>query len=355
MIAKTVACPKCGNQIGVQGNPGDTILLTCPNCGNKGKFTFSAYRADTEKPSDMNSIEIENLTKRFKDVTAVNQVSFKIRKGEIFGFLGPNGAGKTTTIKAMLGLIHMDTGEVKINGFDIVKNIKEAKEKIGYLPEIISFYENLTPVQTLNFFCEMKGQDKSIVKPLLKEVGLEDAIDKKVGAFSKGMRQLLGIAQIMVGNPSIYILDEPMAGLDARWVKIVRDKIRMLNENGATIMFSSHILSEVQNLCTRVAIINKGRLIAKDTVPNLSKYLNIKPRLEIEIPGLNGKVPKVIADMKGIQDYTAKGDVLYITCDSSLRVKVINALEKAKLEIKDIKTIEPSLEEAFIKLIEGGN
>ena len=208
----------------MQGNPGDTILLTCPECGNKGKFTFSAYRTDTEKSSDLFGIEINNLTKKFKDVTAVNQVSFNVRKGEIFGFLGPNGAGKTTTIKAMLGLIHTDTGEIKINGFDIVKNNKEALEKIGYLPETISFYENLTPVQTLNFFCEMKGQDKSIVKPLLKEVGLEDALGKKVGAFSKGMRQLLGIAQTMVGNPSIYILDEPMAGLDARWVKIVRIK-----------------------------------------------------------------------------------------------------------------------------------
>ncbi len=353
MITKTIVCPKCKNQIEIQGNPGDVILVTCPKCDTKGKFSFPADITEIEKTTDSYSIQIDNLTKIFKDVTAVNNVSFKVKNGEIFGFLGPNGAGKTTTIKAMLGLIHMNTGKIKINGYDIIKNSKESRTKIGYLPEIISFYENLTPVQTLNFFCEMKGQDKSIVKPLIKEVGLEDAMNKKVGTFSRGMRQLLGIAQTMIGSPSIYVLDEPMAGLDARWVKIVRDKIRMLNERGATIMFSSHILSEVQNLCTRVAIINKGRLIAEDTVPNLSKYLKIKPRLEIEISGLNGEVPNIIATFEGVEQYSAKGDILFITCDSSVRIKVIKALEEAKFEIKDIKTFEPSLEEAFVRLIEG--
>jgi ABC-2 type transport system ATP-binding protein len=351
MLTKTVACPRCKNHIEVQGNPGDTVLLTCPKCENKGKVTFPATKSDIKSTDRPYSIEINTLTKKFKNFTAVDNVSFKVKKGEIYGFLGPNGAGKTTTIKAMLGLIHMNSGNIQINGFDIIKNSKDARKNIGYLPELVSFYENLTPVQTLNFFCEMKGQDKSIVKPLLKEVGLDDAIDKKVGNFSKGMRQLLGIAQTMVGSPNIYILDEPMAGLDARWVKIVRDKIKMLNEQGATIMFSSHILSEVQNLCSRVAIINKGKIIAEDTVPNLNKYLKIKPRLEIEIPGLKGKVPKKISDIKGIEKISAKEDILYITCDSSVRIKVINALEKAGMEVKDIKTFEPSLEDAFMKLL----
>lgn len=356
MITKKVACPRCNNQIDVQGNPGDVILLTCSNCGNKGKFTFSAYDHEKEKIPESYSIEINNLIKSFNEVKAVNDISLKIKKGEIYGFLGPNGAGKTTTIKAMLGLIRMDSGNIKINGFDIVKKSKDARKKIGYLPELISFYENLTPVQTLNFFCELKGEEKSIVKPLLNEVGLEGAINKKVGNFSKGMRQLLGIAQTMIGNPSVYILDEPMAGLDARWVKIVRDKIKMLNERGATIMFSSHILSEVQNICSRVAIINEGKLIAEDSVPNLSRFLNLKPRLEIEIPGLTDKVLEIIADFEGIENYTINGDILSITCESFVRAKIIKALEESGFEIKDIKTHEPSLEDAFMKLIfdEGG-
>jgi ABC-2 type transport system ATP-binding protein len=165
------------------------------------------------------------------------------------------------------------------------------------------------------------------------------------------MLQLLGIAQIMIGGPSVYILDEPTSGLDARWVKIVRDKIKMLNDKGATIMFSSHILSEVQSLCDRVAIINNGKLVAVDTVQNLNRLLNIKPRLEIYISNLNGKVPSVLTKIEGIDIVDAKNNILFITCDYSVRINVITSLEKAGFEIKDIKTIDPSLEEAFMKLL----
>ena len=346
MTSKTIMCPKCKHQITIEGNPGEKATLTCPNCNLKGVFTFPA-----ENPTSSFSIQVNGLTKIFKDTKAVNNISFNVKSGEIFGFLGPNGAGKTTTLKAMLGLIHVDSGDIKINGFDITKNSKEVKRGIGYLPEKIAFYENLTPVQTLNFFCELKGVDKSVVKPLLKEVGLEDSIDKKVGNFSKGMLQLLGIAQTMIGNPSVYILDEPTSGLDARWVKIVRDKIKKLNEQGATIMFSSHILSEVQSLCDRVAIIDKGRLVAENTVPELNRLLNIKPRLEIYISNLNGKIPEIISKIEGIEAVDAKEDVLFVTCDYSVRIKVATALEQAGFQIKDIKTVDPSLEEAFMKLL----
>jgi ABC-type multidrug transport system ATPase subunit len=335
----------------VEGNAGEKVFVTCSNCKKKGYYTFPS----DSKVSAVNSIEIKNLTKIYKDVKAVDNVSFNVQNGEIFGFLGPNGAGKTTTIKAMLGLIHVDSGSIKINGFDMKKDDIKVKEKIGYLPEKVSFYDNLTPIQTLNFFCELKGVDKSIVPSLIKEVGLEDAKNRKVGTFSKGMVQLLGIAQAMIGNPSIFIFDEPTVGLDARWVRYVREKIKMLNEKGATVIFSSHILSEVESLCNRVAIINKGKLIAEDTVTNLNKYLQIKPRIEISIKGLNGKVPKVLEKISGIDVVEAKGDNLFITCDFQLRSHIISVLEEANFKIVNIKTIEPSLEDAFVKLIEGDN
>jgi len=346
MISKRLKCPKCKYEVTIEGNPGEKVTITCPSCNAKGAFTFPG-----DKPAGDFSIQINGLTKMFNGLKAVDNVSFNVRRGEIFGFLGPNGAGKTTTIKAMLGLIHTDSGEIRINGFDAIKHGKEVKNSIGYLPERIAFYDNLTPVQTLNFFCELKGADKSVVKPLLKEVGLEESIDKKVGNFSKGMLQLLGIAQTIIGNPSVYILDEPTSGLDARWVKIVRDKIKTLNEQGATIMFSSHILSEVQSLCDRVAIIDKGKLVAEDTVPGLNKLLKIKPRLEIYISDLNGKIPEVISQIEGIDAVDAKENVLFVTCDYSVRIKVVTALEKAGFQIKDMKTIDPSLEEAFMKLL----
>lgn len=333
----------------VQGNPGEKIYINCSNCKKKGYFIIPSY-----KPvSDSVSIEINGLTKIYKDVRAVDNVSFNVRNGEIFGFLGPNGAGKTTTIKALLGLIHVNSGTIQINGFDMRKDSIEVKEKIGYLPEKVSFYENLTPVQTLNFFCELKGVDKTVVPSLIKEVGLEDAMYRKVGTFSKGMVQLLGIAQAMIGNPSIFILDEPTVGLDARWVRYIRQKIKVLNEHGATVIFSSHILSEVETLCNRVAIINKGKLIAEDTVANLNKYLHIKPRIEISIDGLNGKVPKVLENIDGVEVADAKGDILFVTCDTQVRSHIIAALEEAGFKVVNIKTIEPSLEDAFVKLIEG--
>jgi ABC-2 type transport system ATP-binding protein len=357
MITKTVMCPKCKNQVTIQGNPGEKTYVTCSKCNTKGIFTFPEEKSELKKETGSFAIEVDGLTKKYKDVTAVDDLSFNIRTGEIFGLLGPNGAGKTTTIKAILSLIHANSGEIKINGFDIKKQGIEARRSVGYLPERVAFYDNLTPLQTLHFFCELWGVDKSVAKPLISEVGLEDAIGRKVGTYSKGMVQLLGVAQVMLGNPPIYILDEPMAGLDARWVKTIREKIKMLNEQGASILFSSHILSEVENICDRVAIINKGELIAEDTVANLNKYLKIKPRLEISIPGLNGKIPEVIKSLKGVEAVDAKDDELFVTCESSVRSKVITALEDAGLKIDNIKTIEPSLEEAFVKLVskdEGG-
>jgi ABC-2 type transport system ATP-binding protein len=304
--------------------------------------------------SDSAVIETKDLSKRFKEVQAVSRLNMKVRKGEIFGFLGPNGAGKTTTIKMIMGLTHPTDGEVKILGEKVSPDTFAIRENIGYLPERVSFYDNLTPVQTMNFFCELKRCDKSQVNQLISEVGLDDAKNRKMGTFSKGMTQLVGVAQAMIGSPSIFILDEPMGGLDARWVKVVREKIMMLNEKGATIIFSSHILSEVQNLCDRVAIIDKGSLIAEDTITNLSQHLHMKPMLEISVPDLDGKVPQFLLDIDGVDDVSVKGDTLYVICDSQLRLTVIEKLKENGMEITDFKTKEPSLEDAFVKLISQG-
>lgn len=308
---------------------------------------------DDSKTSTEFVVETHNLSKKYKDVQAVDNLNMKVRKGEIFGFLGPNGAGKTTTIKMLMSLAHPSGGDVCINGKRIDGDSIQIRKEVGYMPERVAFYDNLTALQTLHFFCELKGADKSIAKPLLDEVGLGDTINQKVGTFSKGMTQLLGFAQAMIGKPSIYILDEPTAGLDARWLKVARDKIKKLNEEGATIIFSSHILTEVQSLCDRVAIINKGRLVADDSVLNLSKYLNIKPRLEITIEGLNGRVPDSVLKIGGVEGAEAKENVLFVTCDAASRLDVITTLKKKGLDIRDFKTIEPSLEEVFIKLTSG--
>jgi len=351
MVQKNIMCPNCKNKITIEGNPGERIFITCPKCNTKGKFTFPGASIPSDKHDSLSALEIIGVTKTFNGFKAVDNVSFSVKKGEIFGFLGPNGAGKTTTIKAILGLLHSDTGKIRINGYDIKDNEIEAKRSIGYLPERVSFYDNLNPVQTLQFFCELQGVDKSVVKDLLHEVGLSDVLNRKVGGFSKGMLQLLGIAQTMIGDIPVYIFDEPMGGLDPRWVKIVREMIIKLNQKGATIMFSSHILSEVQNLCDRVVIINKGKIIAKDTVENLNNYLKIKPRLELTIPELKGKIPQKIREIEGIISIDVKDDKILITCEPSSRINIISEIKNRGFDVKDVKTFEPSLEEAFMKLI----
>jgi ABC-2 type transport system ATP-binding protein len=302
-------------------------------------------------------IETRNLTKRFKDVLAVDSLSMKVRRGEIYGFLGPNGAGKSTTIRMIMGLFHPTSGKAFINGKLVNEDGVESRRDVGFLPERISFYDNLTPIQTLNFFCELRGADNSVVPSLIKDVGLEEAANRKVGTFSKGMTQLLGVAQAMIGNPSIYVLDEPTGGLDARWVKTVRDKLRTLNEQGATIIFSSHILSEVQALCHRVAIIDHGRLVAEDTIENISGGLHIRPRLWVQSTSLDEKALAWIREIAGVEDIAAKGDAVTITCDASVRLRVMNAMQDKGLVIKDFRTVEPTLEEAFVKLLseEGGS
>lgn len=296
-------------------------------------------------------IETVDLTKRFKEVLAVDSLSMKVQKGEIFGFLGPNGAGKSTTIKMVMGLFHPTSGSAFINGKPAGPDSVELRRDIGFLPERISFYDNLTPIQTLNFYCELRGADKSVVPSLIKEVGLEHAANRKVGTFSKGMVQLLGVAQAMIGNPSIYIMDEPTGGLDARWVKAVRDKIRTLNEQGATIIFSSHILSEVQALCHRIAIIDKGRLVVDGTVEDISNRLCIMPRLWIQTSGVDQEAISAIRSIAGVEEVTVNDADLLVTCETDARMNVMAALRERGVVVNDFKTIDPSLEEAFVRLL----
>jgi ABC-2 type transport system ATP-binding protein len=216
-------------------------------------------------------IRTEGLNKRFKNVHAVKDLSLKVRKGDIYGFLGPNGAGKTTTIKMILDLINPDSGDVYINGTLTRNNGVSVRQGIGYMPERAQFYKNLTAIQTMEFFAELKGVDKAECDELLTKMGLAKWRDAKVGTFSKGMVQLMGIGQSLLGSPRLLILDEPTSGLDPRWARILKDTILEVNAKGTTVFFSSHLLFEVQELCSRVAILNQGELIIEDSVAKVSE------------------------------------------------------------------------------------
>ena len=352
MVTQIVKCPNCKNKITLHGISGEQIHIICPTCNQKGLYTFPEGKSEVKEKSDSFAIEVDGLVKMFNGFKAVDNVSFKVKKGEIFGFLGPNGAGKTTTIKSILDLIHSNKGQVKINGLDMKRSRKEAKKLVGYLPEKVAFYDNLTALQNLYFYAEMKKASKGECKKLIEEFGLKDAIDKKVGKFSKGMAQRLGMARAVLGSPPILILDEPSGGLDPRGVVLIRDKIKEMREKGSAIFVSSHILSEIQAVCDRVGIINHGVIVAEDTVTELSNKLNLKPKMTVELENISDKIAKAVKDIEGIADVQVINKILNVICDSKLRAKVILAISSAGGNIINLHTSEPSLEEVFMKFTE---
>jgi ABC-2 type transport system ATP-binding protein len=300
-----------------------------------------------------NVIRVKGLKKVYRSQKAVDDVSFKIHRGEIFGFLGPNGAGKTTTIKSILGLIRFDEGEISINGKDAVSEGKIARQWIGYLPERVAMYRNLTATQNLSFFADLKNVDSLDYDSILKEYGLEDTGKKKIRDFSKGMVQRLGMAQAVIGDPDILILDEPSGGLDPRGVRLIRNKIREVKSKGTTVFLSSHILSEVQAVCDRVGIIHKGKLVAEDSVAALGKKLDLKPMITVQVEKMTSEISSAVNGVKNTDSVNIEGNTIEVVCDASTKAEVILAIAKAGANILNLQTEEPSLEEVFMRYTEG--
>ncbi len=309
-----------------------------------------AYKIWVVDLNSTNAIETRALTKRFKDLVAVNNLDVGVKRGEVFGFLGPNGAGKTTTIRMILGLTYPTSGSVLVDGVDIADGASGVRESLGFLPERVGFYDNLTGKQTMEFYCDMKGASREEVEPLLRRVGLHDFANKKVRTYSRGMVQLLGIAQSMIGSPNLLVLDEPAGGLDPRWIRMVKDSIREAKERGATIFFSSHILGEVEEISDRVAIINRGMLVAEDTIENLRKHLEMKPRLWLQMSKIDENVINIAKGIEGVTNVHVAEDWLMVECDHGVRVKVMTFLQTGGYQFLDIRTEEPSLEDVFLKI-----
>jgi len=295
-------------------------------------------------------LQTKALMKSFKNVQAVKGLDLNVEKGDIYGFLGPNGAGKTTTIKMILDLTHPDSGDILING----KNTKQAgvlaRQGIGYLPERAQFYRNLTAYQTMEFFAELKGADKKECDELLARVGMDKWRDEKLGTFSKGMVQLVGVAQALLGSPRILILDEPTSGLDPRWARALKDIMLEMNGKGTTVFFSSHLLSEVQELCKRIAILNKGQLVIEDTVSRVSEGLTGKPKLIVRVIGDPAPAVKALTDA-GFAETQVHGQVISVFVEAGRKSQVMKVLAQANADVEDFRTEESSLEDAFIRYI----
>lgn len=249
-------------------------------------------------------IEVSHLTKRYGGHTAVSDLSFTIEKGQIYGFLGPNGAGKSTTMNIITGCLGASEGEVKVNGHNVLDDPLQAKKCIGYLPEIPPLYTEMTPQEYLRFVLRAKGVKKSEwetqLRTVMDKTKLHDVKDRLIGNLSKGYRQRVGIAQALLGNPQVIILDEPTVGLDPAQIIEIRELIRALGKEH-TVVLSSHILSEVQAVCDHIMIIAHGRLVASDTAENLTGLMTGGARVTLTVKAEDSQVRSALWGMEGIE------------------------------------------------------
>jgi ABC-2 type transport system ATP-binding protein len=302
-------------------------------------------------------IEVRKLTKRFGDVTAVDQISFAVRKREIFGFLGPNGAGKTTTIRMLTGLLTPDSGDVHIDGIDIMKNPIKAKMKIGVIPEMGSIYVDLTAKQNIilsgRFYGITRGELENRADALLAKFGLLDRANDQVKTFSKGMKQRVNIASAIVHSPELLFLDEPTAGLDVQSQRMIKTIIRERNQRGTTIFLTTHNIEEANVLCDRVGIINKGKIAAIDTPEGLKRTFEETQSVEISFD--KPIDASVIEESRLVIRKEKLGDKWRLYTDNP--DKLVKYLAKFAHDHDLIFTAKEirgaSLEDAFVKLTEG--
>ncbi len=308
-------------------------------------------------------IEVKNLTKRFGDKKAVDNISFSVEEGQILGFLGPNGAGKSTTMNILTGYISSTSGKAMINGIDILENPTKAKEQIGYLPEIPPLYIDMTVKEYLNFVYDLKKcrlPRMEHIKEICDLVKIGDVYGRIIKNLSKGYKQRVGLAQALINNPPVLILDEPTVGLDPKQIIEIRTLIKKLGEKH-TVILSSHILTEIQAVCDKIVIINRGKVAANDTAENLSKSITNDhkiiariegPKEEILklIKGING-VDKVIADMEresGVFDYEIETII-----GKDIRRELFKRLAARSWPLIGLKSNELTLEDIFLKITMG--
>ena len=302
----------------------------------------------------MDIIRAEGLTKAYHGVKAVDGLDLVVAKGEVFGFIGPNGAGKTTTIGMMVGLIEPSAGKCLVKDVDVTRNPREAKRITGYMPDGVGFYGNLSAAQNLKFFSQfygMKDADaEKRIGELLAYVGL-DKIEKPVGAYSRGMKQRLGLAQALLNDPEIIFLDEPTNGLDPQGVIRFRDTIKDLSREGKTIFFSSHILDEVRHVCDTIGIISKGKLVVKGTQEEVRKKMSKDDTVTIIIK-VQGEMPR-LSDPHILDAQYLDGSAI-IKANADVRFSISDELYRNGLRITEMRLEEKTLEEVFLETVYGG-
>lgn len=308
-------------------------------------------------------IEVKNLIKKYGDITAVDNVSFTVRDGEILGLLGPNGAGKSTTMNIMTGYLSATSGEVNIAGFNILDNPIEAKKHIGYLPEIPPLYTDMTVLEYLNFVYDLKGVNEkkrqNHIDEVMEAVKVTDVKNRVISNLSKGYKQRVGLAQAMIGNPEVLILDEPTVGLDPMQIIEIRSVIKKLGKNH-TVILSSHILQEVQAICDRVVIINKGKVAAIDSPENLARTISNENKFMLRIAADERNALDVLEAISGIKQIKSLGRkeknsidfIIETEPNIDVRPDIFRKMADNNLPILSMQTVDLSLEDIFIEVTE---
>ncbi len=301
------------------------------------------------------AIETKNLTKTYDGFTAVDKLNLSIEEGEIFGFLGPNGAGKTTTILMLMGLTEPSSGTAQVCGYNPTREPLKVKRIVGYLPEKVGFYEDLTARQNLKYTAELnslpKKEAEERIANLLATVGLSPVADQEVRKLSRGMKQRLGIADIWVKEPKLVFLDEPTSGIDPEGIEDVLNLIVSMAKKGITVVFCSHQLHQVQKICTRVGILAKGHLVAEGGIDRLGRQAIAggRYRIEAQVAQLRPKLIDSIKRVKGVVEVQGSGELLLINCSKDLRGQIAKVIVDSGDTLLGMKIEEYSLEKIYKK------
>ncbi|UPM44781.1 ABC transporter ATP-binding protein [Halocatena salina] len=301
----------------------------------------------------MTAIELKGVTKQYGGVTAVDDLDLVVEDGTVFGFLGPNGAGKSTVINCLLDYIRPTEGQISVFGYDAQTESQAICQRTGVLPEGFDVYDRLTGRQHLQFVIDSTGANDD-PEAIAERVGIQDAVDRRAGRYSKGMAQRLMLGTALVGQPDLLILDEPSSGLDPEGVHTMREIVRDEADRGATIFFSSHILGQVEAVCDRVGILQDGALIAKDTIAGLRETVEAETTLTVEVDQVRESALPALRALDAVSTASATGTTVTVHCVDAAKTTVLNELEAAGASVQDFDLTKTSLEDLFIAYTEDG-
>jgi len=300
-------------------------------------------------------VETKDLTKSYDGVTVVDHLNLRITENEIFGLLGPNGAGKTTTILMLLGLTEPAAGTAQVCGFNPTREPLKVKRLVGYMPEKVGFYDNLTARKNLDFIAELNNisytESQRQIDQLLKAVGLSEAVDMPVGKFSRGMKQRLGVADVLIKKPKVAFFDEPTAGLDPEGINQILDLITNLPQMGTTVIMCSHRLYEVQRVCHRIGILSKGKMVVEGSLDHLGReaLAGGRYRIEVETTQLTPQLVDTLKGVSGVIKVETEGNRLLISADSDLRTEIAKIVVQSNIPLVEMKIHEFTLDDIYMK------